>query len=138
MKRVRAQLTIGQLARRSGIGKSTVRYYERTGLLQQPDRTASNYRVYPDEAVMRVNFIRRVQQLGFTLEEIKGLLEMGVNRRTTCADVRSRAHSKINDIETRIKSLRRMSRALAKLADECEARSDGVGCPLLEYLEGKI
>src|SRR2546428_3550218 len=99
MKRVPAQLTIGQLARRAGIGLSTVRYYERTGLLPRPDRTASNYRVYPDEAVMRVNFIRRAQQLGFTLKEIKSLLEMRINRQTTCADVRSRAHSKITDIE---------------------------------------
>jgi len=63
---------------------------------------------------------------------------MWVNRRTTCADVRSRAHSKITDIETRIQSLRRMSRALAKLADECEAGSADVGCPLLEFLEGKL
>ena len=58
------------------MGVSTVRYYERAGLLPQPDRTASSYRLYPDEAVARLRFIRRAQQLGFTLEEIKGLLEL--------------------------------------------------------------
>ena len=123
MKRLSAQHTIGQLARASGVSVSTVRYYERAGLLPQPDRTASNYRLYRDEAVARLRFIRRAQQLGFTLEEIKGLLELRVSRRTTCADVRSRAEAKIADIEARIRSLRQMSRALTKPADECETHS---------------
>src|SRR6266567_7334681 len=138
MKRVLAQYTIGQLARRAGIGQSTVRYYERTGLLPQPDRTASNYRLYPEEAVVRVNFIQRARRLGFTRKEINELLELGVGRRTSCAEVRSRAEGKIADIEARIRSLRQMSRALLKLADKCDAHSDGAECPLLEYLEGKI
>ena len=138
MKQLSAQHTIGELARAAGVGVSTVRYYERAGLLPQPDRTATNYRLYRDEAVARLRFIRRAQQLGFTLEEIKGLLELRVSRRTTCADVRSRAEAKITDIEARIRSLRQMSHALTKLADECETHSDGVGCPLLEHLEGKL
>src|SRR5881397_809545 len=92
MKRLSAQHTIGELARAVGVGVSTVRYYERAGLLPQPDRTASSYRLYRDEAVARLRFIRRAQQLGFTLEEIKGLLELRVSRHTTCADVQSRAN----------------------------------------------
>lgn len=138
MKRQAAHLTIGELARRASVGLSTVRFYERAGLVPPPARTEANYRVYPDEAVTRLHFIRRAQRLGFTLEEIKGLLELRVNRRTPCADVRARAEAKIADIEARIHSLRQMGRALAKFASDCEKHSDGAGCPLLEYLEGKL
>ena len=138
MKRLPVKNTIGELARAAGVGVPTIRYYERAGLLPPPARTASNYRVYRDEAVARLRFIRRAQQLGFTLEEIKGLLELRVNRRTTCADVRSRAEAKITDIEARIRSLRQMRRALTKLAEECETHSNGIGCPLLEHLEGNL
>ena len=138
MKQQSARLTIGELARRAGLGLSTVRFYERAGLAPTPTRSASNYRLYSDDAVTRLRFIRRAQQLGFTLDEIKGLLELRVSRRTPCAEVRLRAQAKIADIRERIRSLRQMSRALAKLADNCEAHSDGAGCPLLEYLEGKL
>src|SRR6266542_5401936 len=81
MKRAFMRLTIGELARRPGIGQSTVRYYERAGVLPQPGRTAANYRLYADDAVTRLRFIRRAQQLGFTLNEIKGLLDLRVSRR---------------------------------------------------------
>ncbi|MCI0537992.1 MAG: heavy metal-responsive transcriptional regulator [Verrucomicrobiales bacterium] len=138
MKRQTARLTIGELARRAGLGLSTVRYYERAGLAPVPARSASNYRLYPDDAVIRLRFIRRAQQLGFTLEEIKGLLDLRVSRRTPCGEVRSRVQIKIADIDARIRSLRQMRRALTKLAHDCEAHRDGAGCPLLEYLEGQL
>ena len=138
MKWLPVKNTIGELARATGVGVSTIRYYERAGFLPPSARTASNYRVCREEAVGRLRFIRGARQLGFTLEEIKGLLELRVNRRTTCAEVRSRAEAKITDIEARIRSLRQMCRALTKLAEECETHSDGIGCPLLEHLEGKL
>ncbi len=138
MKRAFMRLTIGELARRPGIGQSTVRYYERAGVLPQPGRTAANYRLYADDAVTRLRFIRRAQQLGFTLNEIKGLLDLRVSRRMPCADVRACAKTKIADIDVRIRSLRQMSRALEKLAEECQAHADGTGCRLLKYLEGKL
>ena len=111
------RLTIGSLARRAGVGVPALRFYERAGLLPKPARSGANYRLYSEEAVARIQFIRRAQELGFTLNQIKNLLELRVNRRTSCAEVRSRAQAKIADIETRIRSLRQMSRALAKLAD---------------------
>ncbi|HEV2395075.1 MAG TPA: MerR family DNA-binding protein [Verrucomicrobiae bacterium] len=131
-------LTIGRLARLAEVGVPTLRFYERAGLLPKAARTASNYRLYPDEGVVRIRFIRRAQQLGFTLNEIRDLLALRTNRRTSCAEVRSRAHAKITDIKARIRSLRRMSRALAKLARECDARSNGIECPMLKHLEGRF
>ncbi|HEV2197529.1 MAG TPA: heavy metal-responsive transcriptional regulator [Candidatus Acidoferrum sp.] len=131
-------LTIGRLAHLADVGVPTLRFYERVGLLPKAARTASNYRLYPDEGVVRIRFIRRAQQLGFTLNEIKDLLALRTNRKTSCAEVRSRAHAKIADIKARIHSLRQMSRALKKLAQECDARSNGVECPMLKHLESKF
>ena len=133
-----SQLTIGRTARLAKVGIPTIRFYERAGLLPKPTRSASNYRIYPDETVTRIRFIRRAQQLGFTLKEVKELLGLRASSRTTCAEVRSRAHAKITDIESRIRSLRRMSRGLAKLAEECDVHSDGVDCPLLKELESEF
>src|SRR5437879_13704626 len=95
-----------------------MRFYERAGLLPKPARTTANYRLYPEETVTRIRFIQRAQQLGFTLKEIKELLELRVSRRTSCAQVRSHAESKMTDIEERNRSLRQMKRELTKHAEE--------------------
>lgn len=126
--------TIGALARASGVGVTTLRYYERAGLLPKPARSDSNYRLYPAATAARIRFIRRAQQLGFTLAEINELLGLRVSARATCADVRTRAEAKVADIEARIRSLRRMSRALAKLAEECGQPHPACACPLLDRL----
>ena len=131
-------LTVGRLARTAQVGVSTLRFYERAGLLPKPLRTASNYRLYPNEAARRIRFVRRAQQLGFTLNEIKQLLNLRVGGDSTCADVRERAEAKIRDIDERIGSLRRMERALAKLASECGQKRSKRTCPILEHLEGQL
>ncbi len=130
-------LTVGRTAHLAEVGIPTMRFYERAGLLPKPTRTAANYRLYPEDVVTRIRFIRRAQQLGFTLKEIKDLLELRVSGRTSCAQVRSHAQSKIANIERRIRSLRQMRRALTKLAHECETQSGG-DCPLLKHLEGEF
>ena len=130
--------TVAQVAKQAGVGVTAVRYYEREGLVAPVKRTAANYRLYATEAVARIRFTRRAQQLGFTLAEIKELLSLRLRGGQRCADFRSAAAAKIADLEERIRSLRQMSRALAKLADECEAYPAGDGCPLLEYLEGEL
>ncbi len=81
-------LTIGQVAKRSGIGLETVRFYERTGLVEEPPRTDSDYRQYPEGVVARIRFIRRAKELGFKLSEISELLWLRVDPDTRCADVR--------------------------------------------------
>lgn len=112
MKRQAASLTIGELARRSGVKVSTVRVYEREGLLPSADRSAANYRLFPDEAVARIRFARRAQQLGFTLAEIGELLALRLSSRTRCAQVRQLTRAKLADVEGRIRSLQAMRRAL--------------------------
>ena len=131
------RLTIGGLAQRASVGVPALRFYERAGLLPKPARSAANYRLYSEEAVARIQFVCRAKELGFTLKEIKDLLELRMNRRTSCAEVRPRAEAKIANIEARIRSLRQMSRALARLAEECDVQRTGVECPLLEFLESE-
>jgi len=98
------ELTVGRSARLAEVGIPMVRFYERAGFLPEPASTTDNYRLYSEETVTRIRFIRRVQQLGFTLKEIKELLELRVSRRTACAQVRSHAQSKMVDIEKRIQA----------------------------------
>src|SRR5438445_10622353 len=90
-------LTIGQLARRAGVGIETVRFYERQGLLEEPARKESGYRQYQEDVVARLRFIKRAKELGFSLREIMELLSLRVDPTTRCAEVRSKAAAKISD-----------------------------------------
>ncbi len=128
-------LTIGQLARNAAVGVETVRFYERKGLLEEPDRRPSGYRQYDEAVVDRLRFIRRAKELGFTLNEIKELLSLRIDPATTCADVRQRAETKIVDIEDKMRSLRRMKKALLKLTESCSGRGPVDDCPILEALD---
>lgn len=128
-------LTIGQLARRAGIGVETIRFYERQGLLAAAARQASGYRQYGDDTVVRLRFIRRAKELGFSLKEIKELLGLRLDPSTTCAEVRGRAQAKLDDIEAKIEALLRMKKALTKLTRACSGRGPTSACPILEALE---
>ena len=128
-------LTVSRLARRAQVGIPTLRFYDRSGLLPKPKRSASNYRLYPSESVHRIRFIRRAQQLGFSLSEIRDLLNLRRSEQTPCVLVRERAEAKIADIRERIHSLKRIGRALAKLAAACNRQHSDQSCPILEYLE---
>jgi MerR family transcriptional regulator, copper efflux regulator len=129
-------LTIGDVARRAGVGVETVRFYERQGLLEEPERRASGYRQYDDEAVAVLRFIRRAKGLGFTLKEIKGLLALRLDASATRAEVRQQARAKVTDIETRIADLQRMRDVLLKLIRKCHGDGAATGCPILEALQG--
>ena len=131
-------LSIGSVAKLADVPLTTVRFYERANVVRPVARTAANYRLYPLEAVARIRFTRRAQELGFTLREVKELLALRTGGGRSCQKVRATATEKIADIETRIQSLERMSRALTKLANECEAHARGTGCPLLAYLEDRL
>jgi MerR family copper efflux transcriptional regulator len=128
-------LTIGQVADRAGVGIETVRFYEREGLLEEPARKDSGYRQYPEDVVSRLHFIRRAKELGFALKEIKELLALRVDPTTTCAEVRSKAEAKIADVEAKIQSLKKILRALTKLAKTCRGRGPISECPILEAIE---
>lgn len=128
-------LTIGQLAKRADVGVETVRFYERQGLLAEPDRKPSGYRQYDEEVVQRLQFIRRAKELGFTLNEIKDLLSLRLDPSTTCADVKRRAEEKIDDIEAKVLTLQRMKKALVKVTNACRGRGALSECPILECLD---
>ncbi len=128
-------LTIGQLAKRADVGVETVRFYERKGLLEEPDRRPSGYRQYDEGVVRRLEFIRRAKELGFTLKEIKELLSLKIDPSTTCADVKQRAETKIEDIESKIRTLQRMKRALVKVTKSCSGSGPTSECPILETIE---
>ncbi len=130
-------LKVGEVAKQAGVNLQTVHYYERRGLLPSPPRTGSNYRAYPDDAVLRVRFIKRAQELGFTLREIKELLSLKAAPRTRCADVRERAEAKVQDVDARVRTLQAMRRALTKLIGECSGKGPVSECPILEALESE-
>lgn len=129
-------LTIGQVARGAGVGVETVRFYERKGLLDKPERKPSGYRQFDEEAVQRIRFIRRAKELGFTLKEIQELLSLRLDPAASCSDVKGRADAKIADIDERIESLRRMKKALVKLTKACNGKGDAGECPILDALNG--
>ena len=130
-------LTIGHLARESGMNLETVRYYERRGLLPKPPRSGSGYRLFPMEAKRRLRFIRRAQELGFSLGEIRELLSLRVAPTAKSADVRTRAQAKITDIEAKIRSLQSMKKALRELTQTCSGCGPVRDCPILENLDAQ-
>src|SRR5919206_4688117 len=128
------RLTIGELAKRGRVNLETIRYYERQGLLPKPPRSPSGYRLFPSDSVRRVRFIKRAQELGFSLREIKELLTLRTASGATSADVRKRAEAKIADIEGKIETLRAMKKALARLTASCCGEGSVSECPILESL----
>ncbi len=129
-------MRIGELARATGTAIDTIRFYERRGLLQPSGRLPSGYRVYGPEAVSRLRFIVRAKELGFTLAEIAELLSLESDDRASAAAVRSLAERRLRDIEARIRSLQRMRRALARVADGCPGQGPARRCSILRTLAG--
>ena len=129
-------LTIGQLAASAGVGRETIRYYQRQGLLEGPPRSAAGYRQYPVPVVDRLRFIRRAQELGFTLAEIAELLTLRVDETSACSTVEVKAREKLMTVEQEIADLRGIGDALASLVEKCEAREATGDCPILVALEG--
>jgi len=127
-------LTIGRLARRSGITVETVRFYERRGLLRRPPRPGRAFRVSPEQAVGRLLFIRQAQGLGFTLREIAELLRLQVTPGADCAAVRTRAAAKLADADRRLVALRRIRAALATLVAACPGSGAVTQCTILDAL----
>lgn len=128
-------LTVGQVARKAGVGVETLRFYERQGLLEEPARKASGYRQYPADVVERLRFIRRAKELGFSLKEIKELLALRVDPETTCGEVKRRAQAKIADVEEKIQVLQRIKTALVKLTALCRGQGPISACPILDAFD---
>ena len=129
------RLTIGELAKRAHVNRETVRYYERRRLLPRASRSISGYRVFSDDALRRLRFIRGAKVLGFSLTEIGELLALRVNSPDTCQRVRERTEAKIADIDERIQSLQQMKDALSELVAACARRGKTNDCPILDSLD---
>lgn len=131
------RLLIGDVAHEAGVNIQTLRYYERRGLLPAPKRSRSGYRQYGDDAVRLVTFIKRAQELGFTLREIEELLKLrapGAKRRDAA---RATASAKIRDIDDKMRDLAAMRAALVSLVEACTCSGESASCPILEALEKK-
>jgi MerR family transcriptional regulator, copper efflux regulator len=128
-------LTIGEVAAQAEVHIETLRYYERRGLVERPPRSASNYRLYPEEAVRRVRFMKRAQELGFSLNDIKELLSLRAAPEAGCRDVRAHAEAKIKDIDEKIGALTAMKHALSTLVMACSGEAPLGDCWILESLE---
>ena len=130
-------MKIGEVAERGGVNLQTIRYYEREKLLPEPPRLASGYRIYPDQTVRRVRFIKRSQEIGFTLAEIRELLAIRINADRDSSDVRTLAQAKITDIERKIQTLHRMKEALGRITERCSGCGPASECPILESIDSE-
>lgn len=128
-------LKIGEVAKQAGVNIETIRYYERRNLIPEPPRLASGYRQYSADDVARIRFIKRAQELGFSLAEIAGLLVLRVNSDTVCNEVQKQAESKLADIETKIELLQRMKAVLSDLVKACHENRLTGECPILTALD---
>jgi MerR family copper efflux transcriptional regulator len=128
-------LKISEVAERGGVNLQTIRYYEREGLLPEPPRLPSGYRAFPQQTIRRVRFIKRAQELGFSLAEIRELLTLRVDRQRDRAAVRNLTSAKVAQIEEKIRSIEVMKRALEHLRDRCSGHGPASECPILEALD---
>ena len=128
-------MRIGAAAEQAGVNVQTLRYYERRGLLPRPPRRTSGYREFPDEAVRVVRFVKRAQDLGFTLDEIAELLKLRNDRRRDRGRIRTVARTRVREIEGKIAELQAMKQALSHLIHCCENGAT-LECPIIEALDG--
>ncbi|MBL8517604.1 MAG: MerR family transcriptional regulator [Burkholderiales bacterium] len=125
-------LTIGQVSKKSGVHVETIRYYQRLGLVVEPPRAPGSFRYYGDDSVARLRFIKRAQQLGFTLDEVRNLLMLEDGQ--SCSATRTLAEMKLAAIETRLADLGRMRKLLRGLIHECDSGKQPRRCPIIETL----
>ena len=126
------KMTISRLASAAGVNVETVRFYQRSGLIDEPARPYSGYRLYADEDVRRIRFIKRAQLLGFTLDEIASLLKLEGSQ--TCASTRDLAVRKLAMVEAKLSDLVAMQTALATMVSRCDNEHPSAGCPIIQAL----
>ncbi len=125
--------TIGALSKGTGCKIETIRYYERIGLLPKPPRSPGGHRLYQDDHLRRLTFIRRCRELGFTLDEVRGLLRLVDGGAYTCAEVKALTLDHAAELRRKVADLRRMKRVLEEMAAECEGGEVPV-CPIIDAL----
>ena len=127
----------GQVARNAGVNVETLRYYERRGILPTPERRASGYREYTEEAVGVIRFVKRAQELGFSLDEVETLLLLAAGGPESCDSARALATRKLDELGAKMRSIRAMQDSLRRLVATCEMPSSERDCPLLDAIGGR-
>jgi len=130
-----ATLTIGKLAKAVGVNIQTIRYYERRKLLRTGARSQSGYRLYDDEALRKLRFIKNAQILGFTLQEIGELLNLRTTSVAGCKNVQGKAQTKLGQVKEKVRELEALARTLQDLIQTCRAGQPTERCPILMSLE---
>ena len=129
------ELTISKAAKNAGVSVETIRFYERKGLIEQPPKPLdTGFRVYPEETVKRVRFIRQAQEIGFSLREIEELLSLRADPSADCSDVRERAVAKLEEVDQKMEQLGRIRSALNELIAACPGRGALRACSIMESL----
>lgn len=128
-------MKIGTIAKKAGVHIETVRYYERRGIIEEPERRDSGYRIYDGNTVRRIRFIKKAQELGFSLAEIETLLSLRTQQKANCNQVKSEAEAKFIYVDTKINELQRIRTALLDLIDSCKGDGPLSDCPILDALD---
>lgn len=118
------EITIGKLAELVDVNVETIRFYHREGILKEPAKRSNGYRYYNDDHIMRLTFIKKAKDLGFTLKEIKELFEMNRKSRATCDDVKKKTENKIAEIDQKIADLKQIRKSLSELSQACDTGND--------------
>jgi len=128
------QFTISQVAKAADLPTTTVRYYERIGLVQPEDRSAGNYRLYSEESLRKLKFIRAAQAIGFTLDDVKALLSTPSNSAASCREVQSLIEDRLAEVDQRLKDLRHVQRVLKSSLEKCKETEKADCCHVVETL----
>lgn len=131
----RSSLSIGALSKRADCNIETIRYYERIGMLPEPPRTGGGHRVYDENHLKRLVFIRRSRELGFTLQDVRGLLYLVDSGQYSCAEIKRMTLTQLRTVRTKVADLQRLELALKQMASRCPG-DDGADCPVIETLFG--
>lgn len=131
-------LPTAEVARLAGVNVETLRFYERKGILPEPPRRPSGYREYPPEAVELVRFVKRAQELGFSLKEAQEMLSLSQVPRTKAGKVRLLVQAKLAEIDHKIRDLQAIRQTLDELFHACDGRRLVATCPILEALRGRL
>ncbi len=133
MKSGKTAFSRGTLARHSGVNSETIRYYEKKGLMPDPPRSAGGHRIYARSHLKRLSFIRRTRELGFTIREVRDLLDLVDSEQYTCAEVRDRTVIHLCDVEQKLRDLQNMQHTLKSMVSKCDG---GLvpECPIIDAL----
>lgn len=129
-------LTIGSLAEKSGVGVETIRFYQREGLIKEPPKPSRGYRQYAADDIVKIGFIKRCQELGFSLREVKELLEFNNKSGATCNDIKKKTIKKLSEINQKITALKQMKKSLEELQCACDEGKKAVqNCDVMKCFD---